>query len=509
MRHAGVAGVILAGAILSAAAKVRGDDACLVGFELKDVGKIATGTTVPGVASNRKCVFNLGLCVDQRAEGCAPGEIKGRKIRAKGHCGGIGKLSVVPNGTSAVCTSDGGSFAQVVVKTKRKGTKAGQCTLRVTAKTKDKRTDRDTLALTCSPEPVTCEPLVSDGQGIPGTYRLLSVKGPNLCQTNSTQNRFGQCTQDADCGGVPGSCTATPFATAGGFGLPFPEGIKTVFTLASAASAPTCDHAACIACGNAGAACAGIPGCGVPPAAPTDTCCDTPGFTIPTFVVPIAGGLCSRLDQIACGAGVVNTSNPQVGDNEVTKFGDTSDPGPDCRYGTADDPPPKACTATGEGADVRGKVVRTVGNAAFDPAGINYRLAVPALSSTWIDTANPCPQGSTFDGGNEILVSQIILNTDYSTAGATAGFVDLNGDGCARAGAGFPQNGPITIGSPPASPQPYDGSAGSVAASAGVALSGSGPLNDLGFVAILPNGPITRVSPTESCTCTPAAGCPE
>src|ERR1051326_739928 len=66
----------------------RADDTCLVGFELKDVGKIGTGTTVPGVASSKKCVFELGLCVDQRVEGCAPGELKQRKGRAKGHCGG-------------------------------------------------------------------------------------------------------------------------------------------------------------------------------------------------------------------------------------------------------------------------------------------------------------------------------------------------------------------------------------------------------------------------------------
>ena len=274
-------------------------------------------------------------------------------------------------------------------------------------------------------------------------------------------------------------------------------------------------HDLFLACGNAGAACAGTPGCGAPPGPLANgcirnTCCDAPGFTIPTFVVPLLGNLCSRLDQIGCGAGVVNTSQPQVGDNEVTKVGDTSDPGPDCRYGTADDPAPKACTTAGEGGDARGRVTRTVGNATFDTSGIQYRLAVPALSTTWVDSISPCPQGSTFDPG-ETLLSQIVLNTDYSTAGATAGFVDMNGDGCARAGSGFTnadKDGPVAVESPPASPQPYDGSAGSVAVSAGIALTGSPPLFDIGFVAVLPNAPIVRV-PTESCACTPAAGCPE
>src|SRR5439155_153316 len=82
-----------------------------------------------------------------------------------------------------------------------------------------------------------------------------------------------------------------------------------------------------ITCGNPGAACVGIPGCGAPPDPPVapcvrNTCCDTPGFVVPTFNVPILGGLCGRVDQVACGVGVVNTSHPQTGDTEVTTVGD-------------------------------------------------------------------------------------------------------------------------------------------------------------------------------------------
>jgi hypothetical protein len=42
-----------------------------------------------------------------------------------------------------------------------------------------------------------------------------------------------------------------------------------------------------------------------------------------------------------------------------------------------------------------------------------------------------------------------------------------------------------------------------------VALSGSAPLNDIGFVAIVPNGAPTVVTPTQSCTCNATPGCPE
>ena len=374
----------------------------------------------------------------------------------------------------------------------------------------------------------TCAPLVDDAQGIAGTYSLTAVGGPTLCQTNAQTNRFGPCSTEEDCGGTTGTtalCSTTPFATADGVVLPFPQGIKTTFTIAEE-DTTACDHTACISCGNADGICPGITGCGSTPGQPANgclrnQCCDQPGFSIPTFLVPLLGGLCSRLDQYRCGFGAVNSSNPQTGDNEVTKTADTSDPGPDCEYGTPDDPAAKPCNTggTGEGNDGAGKVVRTVGNGQPDVAGIHYRLAVPSVSTTWQDAQSPageCDQGSTFDDG-ELLVTQLVLNAEFTTAGATGSFADLNGDGCARAGAGFTnfnRNGPFTLGSPPAMPQPYDASSCtpdsvcSVAVAAGVALTGGGPLFDVGFIAVLPNGPITR-APAESCSCTQSTGCPE
>ena len=363
-----------------------------------------------------------------------------------------------------------------------------------------------------------CEPIVP-GQPIANTYQLLGVTGPKVCVPNSSSNPLKPCNSDADCGGQQGTCLQTPWVSADGFAFQFPTGIKTVFTVATADSPPTCSHAACISCGNPNAACAGIPGCGAPPGPPQNpcsknTCCDTPGFTVPTFNIPILGGLCGRVDQVACGLGVVNTSHPQTGDNEVIKEGDTSDPGADCRYGTTDDCPSPTCkacnaTPTGQGGDTKGKVVRTLGNGSADVSGIHFRLPTPMLATVWQDTAKPCPDGSTFDAG-ETLLSQLVLNAEPSSAGATGSFADLNGDGCTHRGAGFSTaspDGPITVGPPVAQPQSYDGSVGGVEVAAGPVFSG-GMLSDLGFVAILPSSPAT-LAPVETCTCVPVAGCPE
>jgi len=315
-----------------------------------------------------------------------------------------------------------------------------------------------------------------------------------------------------------------PWVTADGQIMPFPTGVQTTFTVAAADGFPRCEHAACVPCGNANASCAGIPGCevagnpnGCVPRG-TQGCCDQPGFVVPTFFVNILGGLCSRVDQIGCGTGVVNTSSPQTGDNEVDKKADTSDPGPDCIYGTADDPAAKPCTLPGAGADYNGKIVETVGDGNPDADGIHFRLVTPELSTTWTDGQSPsgtCASGSTFDDG-ELLVSQIVIKAEPTSAGASGSFADLNGDGCKRAGTGFTAalpDGPITVpGAPagPARPQPYDGSTGSVAAAVSEVFSGpNSPIRDIGFVAITPNMPAAVVAPPVACCCSVTAGCPE
>src|SRR2546427_2645701 len=323
--------------------------------------------------------------------------------------------------------------------------------------------------------------------------------------------------------------------------MPFPSGTSTVFTVAAAASAPACEHSLCIPCGNPHAACAGIPGCAVAGnpngCVPRGTqgCCDQPGFIVPTFYVNILGGLCSRVDQIACGGGVVNTSHPQTGHNQVMKVGDTSDPGADCCYNSHpgseciggtnlnDDPTLAAqngCTPGGAGSDYKGKIVRTVGGCPVDADGIHFRLVTPELSTTWTDGQSPqgtCSNGSTYDDG-ELLVSQLVLKAEPTSAGASGAFVDMNGDGCRRAGSGFiaPTNGdtdgPITVprgAAGPPRPQSYDGTVGPVTGAVSEVFSGpNSPIRDIGFVAITPSSPAVVVT-ARTCTCIPVAGCPE
>ena len=370
----------------------------------------------------------------------------------------------------------------------------------------------------------TCAPIVPSA-AIANTYRLNGTTGEKRCVTTSAANRFGTCTTDADCGNTAGGCLQLPWVTADGQVMPFPTGVQTNFTV-TPGTFPTCEHSACVPCGNPHASCAGIPGCevagnpnGCVPRG-TQGCCDQPGFIVPTFFVNILGGLCSRVDQIDCGVGVVNTSNPQTGDNDVFKMADTSDPGPDCIYGTADDPAHKACTATGEGNDLNGKIVRTLGNNSPDANGIQFRLNTPELSTTWTDGQSPpgtCANGSTYDDG-ELLVSQLVLKAEPTSAGASGAFVDMNGDGCRRAGSGFiaPTNpdtdGPITVpggAAGPLRPQSYDGTVGPVTGAVSEVFSGpNSPIRDIGFVAITPNMPAVVV-PAVACTCTPVAGCPE
>src|SRR5436309_8823791 len=301
----------------------------------------------------------------------------------------------------------------------------------------------------------TCTPIVV-GQAIPHTYRINGDTGEKRCTTNSASNRFGTCSADADCGGTAGACMNLPWVTADGQVMPFSTGTQVTFTVATAGSFPTCEHNLCIPCGNPNAACAGIPGCAVAGnpngCVPRGTqgCCDQPAFVVPTFFVNILGGLCSRVDQIGCCGGIVNTSQPQTGHNKVTKNGDTSDPGADCCYNghpaseclnntnLNDDPTLAAqggCSVNGAGVDYKGKIVKAIGSGATDAPGIHFRYTVPELSTTWTDGQSPpgtCANGSTYDDG-ELLVSQLILKADTTTSGATGSFTDLNGDGCKRA----------------------------------------------------------------------------
>src|SRR5436309_10032475 len=217
-------------------------------------------------------------------------------------------------------------------------------------------------------------------------------------------------------------------------------------------------------------------------------------------------------------------------------MGATSNPGADCTYGTADDCSSStnngavcsgcpggtcvACTLLGQGNDYAGKITSTIGNGSADASGIHFRLTTPELSTTWTDGQSPsgtCANGSTYDDG-ELLVSQLVLKAEPTSAGASGAFVDMNGDGCRRAGSGFiaPTNpdtdGPITVpggAAGPLRPQSYDGTVGPVTGAVSEVFSGpDSPTRDIGFVAITPRRPAVVVTAV-TCSCTVVAGCPE
>jgi hypothetical protein len=373
-------------------------------------------------------------------------------------------------------------------------------------------TSRTTTTST-STTTIGCAPIVP-GNPIPGKYSQTSVAGPKRCSFNAAANKGGTCTGDTQCGNTAGACAATPWVTVGSIPAPQPTGAGGTTTFSIAAANAQCRHQACIVCGNPNAACAGVPGCAGNSQCIRSTCCDTPGFQVPTISIA-ALGFCTRVDQVSCGDGEVNTSNPQTGDNEVKKVADTTDPGADCIYGTGDDPPAKACNTNsgGAGADTKGKIVRTVGNGAADANGIHTRFRVPGLSTTWIENGDVnCGPNSHYNGFPDVLLTQLIINAEPSTAGATGQFSDMSGDGCAAAGQAFGSNGngPVTVGPPITGPEPYNASSGATTGTASTIFSNLNPTFDVGFVAITPVSAISLVSSTpQSCSCTITPGCPE
>src|SRR5205807_2241604 len=100
----------------------------------------------------------------------------------------------------------------------------------------------------------TCTPIVPSA-AIANTYRLNGTTGEKRCTTTSAANRFGTCNTDADCGSTAGACLQLPWVTADGQVMPFPTGVQTNFTV-TPGTFPTCEHSACVPCGNPHASCA-------------------------------------------------------------------------------------------------------------------------------------------------------------------------------------------------------------------------------------------------------------
>jgi hypothetical protein len=159
-------------------AEAFAQEECLVKVK-GPAGVVAEGGTVCGEATGKSCVFQLQVCVNESEGGCEAAPMK-RKVKAKGRCGSVGKLRVKPDGSNAVC----GTTVGVKVKTKKKGTREGKCTVKVAAKSsgKPKRKDVDKVQLVCKPTAGEC---------------------PVSLPTSTTTTTLPSCIQACECCVVP------------------------------------------------------------------------------------------------------------------------------------------------------------------------------------------------------------------------------------------------------------------------------------------------------------------
>ena len=342
---------------------------------------------------------------------------------------------------------------------------------------------------------------------------------------------------------------------------PLPTGITTDFNVAASGSFPTCEHQACIQCGNPNAVCTGVKsGCdaaALNPSAPQcvqSVCCDMPGFHLPALRINLGlFQICTRLDQIDCGIGVINTSNPQSGHNEVKKSADSLNPGADCLYASSIDCTGTTVTNPGDlddgacQADNFGKIRTCRGtnvNPLADAEGVHVRLQTPGFATAWLIAQDEtCPSDAVFDGKHcnnthtacstdadcggtpgscksaESLFSSLYQVAEPTTAGATGEFTQLKpGDGCGLApgSQGFTPSspsGPIVVKFDAPKPHPHGVDPGTVAGegrtvAAGEAFSPQSPLFDIGFVTVT-EVQMTRTGAAAACSCTPTPICAE
>jgi hypothetical protein len=201
------------------------------------------------------------------------------------------------------------------------------------------------------------------------------------------------------------------------------------------------------------------------------------GFSSPTFCIPTLG-FSVQVVQTSCGVGQLDSNGGS--DYTVAEVGDTSDASEVCDL-------PQACTS-GQDSSVRVDV--TVGDDTADACAsggtANSIVAIPVHTLTWLENADPgeCPaQDGTYDPENgDTLISEFDQILDFTTDAATAKFEDLDGNGCAIAGAG------PAVGFPSASGVCLDVENKTVTnVASGAVGSIGGPLFDLVFLTILPN----------------------
>jgi hypothetical protein len=244
-----------------------------------------------------------------------------------------------------------------------------------------------------------------------------------------------------------------------------------------------------------------------PPDRPTqchhDVIVPAGGFAVPTFCIP-GLGFTSQVQVTGCaaggaaGRGTLWDGFATFPDADVSKTGDTSD-------GVCNPAGLPCGTKAGEaGMNDLGDVDTVRGDGAPDGAGVHVRLDIPARSITWIDDDAGCPDADgVFDPGTDSLAADFPFILSPTTATASAAFVDKNGDGCARAGAG--PGGPVILrGTPAPGPCCVVGQ-DSVLVAVGIAFSGGTPLYDLIFQSETPTRVVACEPPVPLGECTLAS----
>ncbi|HJQ83218.1 MAG TPA: hypothetical protein VKA21_04020 [Candidatus Binatia bacterium] len=167
------------------------------------------------------------------------------------------------------------------------------------------------------------------------------------------------------------------------------------------------------------------------------------GFSVPNFCIPVLGMTVQVLsDQCSggtmAGVGTVWDGNACCPDADVAKLGDTTF---GCgTFGTG-------CTAApgGAGGDQLGYIDVDRGDLACDAGGAQTRLDIPIRLFTWVNLAGLCPDpDGVFDPGTDEATSDIPVVLSPTTASASAGFFDPDGDSCNFAGQGPAGLSPIT-----------------------------------------------------------------
>ena len=507
--------------VVGSASSARAADECLGVVESQTDGVLSGDDSLCGTAgADKKCTFQLRLCLNKTEAGCAAGDFKTKTVKAKGKCK-AGKVKVKGSGTTSPC----GAFVGVSVKTKKKGTVEGTCLLKVKAKSKDKpaRTDLDMITLSCKPATSPCPTTTTTTVGSTSTTEATTttttlpcgngtVDGGEECDPAATPTGCGAgetCAANCTCATCPSPCAPTQIVTQTGAGtlvvatlaaFPFPPGVQTTIDIGTADG--TCRHDAIVPAG---------------------------GFSVPVFCIP-ALGYTSQVIVRHCeaggadGNGAVWDAAAPCSDADVSRVGDTSDASTN-NCGTLG----TGCVtaAGGAGNDTGGNIDTTRGDSVCDAAGVHTQLSIPVRSLTWQDNdAEPdCPdEDGVFDEGTDLPITDFNFILSPTTATTNSQFVDLNGDGCSKGGAGPQQlkrcsndhakpcgvmadcpggtceNGSLQ-GSPATGPCCVVGQQTTVVAS-GVAFTGGGPLYDLIFANASPTTITACNAPAALGSCT-------